>query len=180
MANFGSIINWVLQLEDRGLRGNTVNLGDGAGYTRLGLTSKNFPNVPTRFWYGIDRMDNEEAIECAKQTYHDSYWTPLGLGELQCDELAATIMSFAVNDEGAGTSGRAVKLLQQALGVAVDGRFGLHTLGALLAADNATTAAKLREDQEQFYVNLVADNPSKSIFLDGWVKRARVVYPDLP
>lgn len=181
MANFGSIIEWVLQLEDRGLRGNTVNLGDGAGWTRFGLTSNNFSSkLPANFWTGADRMDNETALEAAKQCYYDAYWTPLGLGQLQCDELAATILSFAVNDEGAGRSGRAVKLLQATLEVPVDGEMGPATASALLAADNATTAVKLRETQESFYRMVVVAHPERSIDLRGWLNRARAVYPDLP
>lgn len=50
MASFGSIIEWVLRLEDRTLAGKTMNLGDGAGLTRFGVTTKNCPTMSSEFW----------------------------------------------------------------------------------------------------------------------------------
>jgi len=179
VANFGDVVNWVLRLEDRTLAGKTVNLGDGAGWTRFGVTSKNNPQLPPTFWWealGQARMANDAALEVAKRFYHEKYWMPLHGTQIVTDELAATLMSFAVND---GLSG-AVKLLQGILGLTVDGSLGPKTLSELLANDTPETAAKLRDAQESFYELVVARDQSKQRFLDGWRSRAQVVYPDLP
>ena len=167
MANFGNAINWVLQLEDRGLRGIVVNLHDGGGLTRFGITSKNHPEAPADFY----TKPAAAAIEDAKNIYHTSYWLPIYGGEFQTDELAATLLSFAVND---GVH-EAVKLLQGVLGVAVDGAFGPGTLAAVRQiSSEADVAERLREAQEAFYRRLGGQ------YLTGWLRRAGAVYPALP
>ncbi len=172
MANFGSCIEWVLRLEDRTLAGKIVNLNDGAGLTRFGITQKNCPQAPAGFWAD---MSNADALEEAKQIYYTKYWTPLRGTQLTSDELAATLLSFAVND---GTSS-AVKLLQECLGLPQDGVFGPATLIAVQALDGAILAAKLRDAQEARYQAIEAANPADVRFDAGWRKRAYTQYPDL-
>lgn len=172
MADFGLCINWVLRLEDRTLRGISKNLGDGAGWTRLGITSKNNPQVPVEFF---TTMPIDQALETARNVYWQKYWLPIRGNLLPTDELAATLMSFDVND-----GPEAVKLLQGCLGLGQDGSFGPVTMRAVQAANPADLAQDLREAQERFYRGLAARNPNDVQFLNGWVKRARVVYPELP
>lgn len=179
MANFGSCIEWVLRLEDRTLAGKTVDLKDGAGLTRFGITQKNCPQLPSNFWEDTTagpRMSNDDAIEEAKQVYYTRYWTPIRGTQLISDELAATLLSFAVND-GTGT---AVKLLQACLGVPQDGVLGPATCIAAQAQDGSILAAKLRDAQEARYQAIEAANPADARFDAGWRKRAYVQYPDLP
>jgi lysozyme family protein len=179
MANFGGIVEWVLRLEDRTLRGNTVKLNDGAGWTRFGITSVNHPTIPAAFWAdGITakRTPNDAALEIAKQVYHAEYWVPIHGLDIPSDELAANLMSFAVND-GAH---KAVQLIQRVLGLKDDGNFGPVTLAAVMSKDSSTLAAALREAQEALYRAVVVAQPWKVVYLDGWIKRARVVYPNLP
>lgn len=167
MANFGNCINWVLQLEDRGLRGVTKNLGDGAGLTRFGVTSKNHPEVPIGFF----SEPAAEALETAKNVYHASYWLQIHGDAFHADELAATLLSFAVNE---GTH-RAVEIFQGVLGLPQDGVFGSGTLMAVLTiSDESGVAERLREANEAFYRRL------GSPYLDGLINRARARYPDLP
>jgi lysozyme family protein len=172
MADFGNCINWVLRLEDRTLRGISKNLGDGAGWTRLGITSKNNPQVPAEFF---TTMPIDQALETAKNVYWQKYWLPIQGSLLPTDELAATLLSFDVND-----GSEAVKLLQGCLGLTSDGSFGPVTLQAVLRANPADLVQELREAQERFYRGLAARNSNDARFLDGWVKRARVIYPALP
>ena len=182
MANFGNCINWVLRLEDRTLRGDTVDLKDGAGYTRFGITQKNCPQVPENFWIdttGAPRMTNDEALEAAQQVYHDRYWTPLQGAAFASDELAATLLSFAVND---GVSD-AVKLLQGCLGFAQaarDGKLGPATLQAALMVPSTILIAELQDAQETRYQAIEAAHPGDVKFDAGWRKRAYAHYPDLP
>ncbi len=101
MANFGNCVNWVLRLEDRTLAGRSINLGDGAGWTRFGVTSKNNPSVPPNFWFDTPQakmMDTATALEVAKDVYWRKYWIPIQGSAFPTDELAATLLSFDVND----------------------------------------------------------------------------------
>lgn len=178
MANFGDCVNWVLRIEDRSMSGRVVNLGDGAGWTRFGITSRNNPQMPMNFFVSTSAaqlMNNTDAVEAAKDAYYDKYWKPIRGGEFPTDELAATLLSFDVND-----GAEAVKLLQGAVGVDQDGKMGQGTLGAVLRHNAADLAQALREAQEDYYRDLVVRRPDDIRFLDGWVKRARVIYPNLP
>ena len=141
MANFGSIVEWVLRLEDRTLAGETQGSGRRR---RLDALRRDVCEQPTGALEVIGliprvgaRMTNEEALEVAKQVYYDRYWTPIHGTQIVSDEFAATLMSFAVND-GVGT---AVKLLQVILGMqSVDGKMGPWTLAAISDHDAAVLA----------------------------------------
>ena len=65
----------------------------------------------------------------------------------------------------------AIRLLQQALGVEVDGNFGPHTLGVLSAADDRTVLAAYFAARKDFYAHIVASTPSQAIFWQGWMNR---------
>lgn len=173
-TNFGLCIDWVLRLEDRALKGIVKDLGDGQGRTRFGIGEKSHPNLSSTFY----TAPAAAVLEEAKQVYWEEYWQPIKGVFLPTDELAATLLSFAVND---GVH-QAVSILQRSLegDLAIDGGMGPKTLEAVLAAPAAITAANLRIHQESFYRDLVAKHPEKAQFLDGWVTRARVVFPDLP
>ena len=175
MANYGSIIEWVLRLEDRTLAGKTEDLGDGAGLTRFGLTVRDEGHlVPPEYFTTTSAAD---ALDVAKQVYYDKYWTPLCGTQIASDELAATLLSFAVND-GIET---AVELLQRVLGMqAVDGKLGPWTLAAISDHNAEELTEQLRDAQEARYLKIEADRPVDVKFDVGWRKRAYARYPDLP
>lgn len=172
MADFTGCVMWVLQIEDRTLSGKIVNLGDGAGFTRYGVTSRNNPQVPAEFF---TTMPSHEAIDVAKNVYWQKYWVPIQGNLLPTNELAATLLSFDVND-----GAEAVKLIQGCLGVTQDGSLGPATLKAIQSTNPTTLAASLRLAQEAFYDRVVVRHPEDARFLNGWRTRARLVYPQLP
>lgn len=173
-ANFGNCVDWVLRLEDRALKGIVKDLGDGQGFTRFGVGQKSHPDLSPVFYAAPASVVLEEA----KQVYWEEYWKPIQGTFLPTDELAATLLSFAVND---GVE-RAVKELQESLegDLVVDGGMGPKTLEAVLAQPASIVATNLRIHQESFYRDIVQRNPADAKFLPGWVARARIVYPDLP
>ena len=173
-SNFGNCIDWVLRLEDRALRGTVKDLGDGQGHTRFGIAEKSHPDLTPTFY----TLPAQAVLEVAKQIYWEEYWKPIQGTFLPTDELAATLLSFAVND---GVH-QAVSVLQRSLegDLVVDGGMGPKTLEAVLAQPAAIVAANLRIHQESFYRDVVQRDQTKVKFLAGWITRARVVYPDLP
>jgi len=173
-SNFGNCIDWVLRIEDRALKGIVKDLGDGQGRTRFGIAEKSHPDLSPAFYTASASVVLEEA----KQVYWEEYWQPIKGTFLPTDELAATLLSFAVND---GVH-QAVLTLQRSLegDLVIDGGMGPKTLEAVLAQPAAIVAANLRIHQESFYRDLVQRDQTKVKFLPGWVTRARVVYPDLP
>lgn len=166
MAAFDEIVTWVLRQEDSTLSGRIVDLGDSHGLTRFGVTSVDNPGAPLGFF---SSMPIAQALEIAKEIYRERYWNPIHGDEITSDAIAAPLFSFAVND---GVH-QAVRLLQQALGVQQDGILGDQTLAALNSADPDATAAALRAAQESFYRRIVAANPDRAKFLNGWLARAQ-------
>lgn len=88
---------------------------DNGGETHWGITKRNYPSLD------IKNLSRAEAITI----YWRDYWTPTGCGFLE-DALAVTVLDSGVN-QGART---AVRLLQEVLGVTIDGVVGPETAAA--------------------------------------------------
>lgn len=88
---------------------------DSGGLTKYGISKKAYPKLD------IDNL----TIEQAKDIYYRDYW-----GRCKCDylpdALSVAVFDYAVNS---GTI-KAIKSLQMALGVTVDGIIGNQTIGA--------------------------------------------------
>ncbi len=170
MADFESCINWVLRLEDSTLSGKIIDLHDGGGLTRFGITQHSNQNVEPTFW---TTMPFAEALDLAKRRYRAIYWNVMKGDFINFEEVAAVLLSFVVND---GAS-RAIKEIQEAVGVSDDGNFGPQTLAAVNAAEPVQLARDLRDNQISFYRRIVEYNPADERFLKGWINRANVPYP---
>lgn len=172
MANFESIVPWLLYQEDsKKIPGEIVDLGDSAGLTRLGLTQKwHAADVPTNFF---STLPFEDAVVAAKAVYRKSYWGRISGDLINSDQVAAPLFSFAINDN----ISVAVKNLQHVLDVLQDGVLGPKTLAELNSKDPDAVARMFRAYWVQFYRNDVVLNPQKKKFLDGWIARANFPYP---
>jgi lysozyme family protein len=172
MALFDPCCEWVLRFEDRTLSGKTVILTDGAGRTRYGIAEKDHPELPPDFYTTAPAS----ALAVAKGIYRAQYWNPLCGDQLVSNELAASLLSFAVND---GVRFDA-KMFQRVLGVVPDGVIGPDTVAAANRQNGSAVAAWLRTSQEAHYRALADARPEEYKYLDGWVKRARAIFPSLP
>lgn len=167
MANFLPIVEWLLRIEDSTLSGRVVNLGDGQGLTRFGIGQKANPDVPAGFYTAPPLI----ALSMAQQIYKSTYWDRFKGDNLVDDGVASCLLSFSVND---GTS-REVKMLQQILYLTEDGIMGPYTLAAANKAEPVRLAQSLRVVQATWYKAI----PDNEKFIDGWLKRAALVYPNL-
>jgi lysozyme family protein len=172
VANFEPIIQWVLyQEDDKRVPGKIVNLGDGAGLTRLGLTQRwHQVDLPLEFF---STMGLNAAVMVAKAVYRRQYWNILDGDLINDDQVAAPLLSFAVNDNPR----IATKILQSVLGVDEDGHMGPKTLAELNSKDPDVVAKLFRADWIDFYQRDAQINPSKAQFLNGWINRAQFPYP---
>lgn len=169
MANFTPIVEWLLRIEDSTLSGKVVDLGDGQGLTRFGIGQKANPDVPAGFYTASPLI----ALNMAQQIYKSTYWDRFQGDNVADDGVASCLLSFGVND---GTS-REIKMLQEALGLYQrDGVMGPITLKATNSVNATVLAATLRTEQAAFYRAI----PNNARFIDGWLKRAALVYPSLP
>jgi len=154
--NFEKAVNILLELE-----GGYVNdPADPGGETNYGISRRSYPDLD------IGALTEDEAIEI----YRRDWWERYGYGRIEDSDLAAKILSLAVN---MGPS-KAHRLLQAAVllsggrMIMVDGIIGPETVGAVNGHPNpAWLLAELRLMAIKHYVEL--DNPR---YLKGWIRRA--------
>jgi lysozyme family protein len=133
---------------------------DPGGMTNLGVTKATWEN-----WVGRESDEAEmrgltpEKVEpLYKKKYFDAVRgdeLPMGLDYLMFD--------FAVN---AG-AGRAIKILQTAVGVTPDGGFGPMTMAAVQAVDPVDLIERFSQAKENFYRSLT----TFATFGKGWLNR---------
>lgn len=175
MANFENIIQWILWQEDSHTDpGKTLDEGDGAGLTRLGLTQRWHQNdLPMDFF---SAMSFKDAISTAKMAYKKIYWTAIDGDQIIDDQVAALLLSFSIND----SVRVAVKTIQAVLGQVEDGVIGPHTIAEINSKDPRIVAKFFRAEWLGFYHRNVQLNPNKQKFLEGWINRVNFPYPAPP
>jgi lysozyme family protein len=133
---------------------------DPGGMTNLGVTKATWES-----WVGREvdeaemrRLTADKVEPLYKERYFDAVRgdeLPAGLDYLMFD--------FAVN---AG-AGRAIKILQAAVGVTPDGGFGPITMAAVQAVDPVELIKRFSQAKEDFYRSLT----TFSTFGKGWLNR---------
>jgi lysozyme family protein len=168
MADVDKAIDFVLMQEDPELTGEITQIkADTGGRTRFGVAEKYHSDLTNTGFY--DSMSNSTALSIAEEVYEKDYAGPLYLTEIQNQNIANALLSFAVN-QGLET---AVRIFQRALGVDDDGQMGPKTI---MAANNYSSTILLNSlyNMESVYYNrIVALNSSQHVFLAGWINRAK-------
>lgn len=137
---------------------------DTGGETNLGITKA----VALEAGYTGEMRDL--TVTGAKVIYRKFFWIWDGFDS---QRLATKCFDIGVN---CGNR-RAVRLLQQAMnnmgaGIVSDGNLGPKTLAFANASDEVALLKKLVVELNAHYVNLVAKQPGKRAFLNGWLNRA--------
>ena len=147
-ANFDACMAEVFKYE-----GGYVNdQHDPGGETNLGISKRSYPKEDIR------NMTRARAA----QIYRRDFWD-----KLRCDELPAGLDLVAFDAAVNSGPARGAKWLQQALGVAVDGKVGLATIGA--AKNTYAPAAVLRA--VGFRRAFLKTLPTWERYKNGWNKR---------
>lgn len=158
-SNFAASLAAVLKSEG----GNDADPADHGGRTSRGITQREYDAWNAEHSIPQGDVWNATSTQIAS-IYHDEYWLPY------CDAFPAGVdylyFDMAVN---AGPN-RAAKLLQQALGVTADGRIGLITRQAVLAADPKALITKYSDAKRAFYLGL-----HQPRFTKGWLNRTAEV-----
>lgn len=155
-ANFEKALNAVL--EDEG--GFSDDPNDPGGMTNKGVTRAVWSE-----WLGRPASVKEMTTLSAQDVqplYRRKYWDAIN-GDALPDGLDYCVFDFAVNSG----PGRAAKLLQSCLGVAVDGQIGPKTI----AAAKATNVKKIIELYGLARLTFLKSLPHWSIYKNGWAKR---------
>lgn len=154
--------NWsnafALMLKSEG--GFVNHPSDPGGMTNLGVTKATWEN-----WVGRESDEAEMrglTPEKVEPLYKKKYWDAVRADELPVG-LDYLMFDFGVN---AGP-GRAIKVMQSAVGVTPDGGFGPLTLAAVQAIDPVELIEKFSQAKEDFYRSL----GTFATFGKGWLNR---------
>lgn len=163
MAKFTDAVERVLQREG----GLVDHPADRGGLTKFGISQRSYPDLD------IASLTEEQAMEIYRRDFWDDAYDKIPL-----QQIANRLFDGAVN---MGTVA-AIRLLQESLceirfGVAVDGRFGPQTMQAVkLACQNGPHVTALfqawRARHARHYIDLVLEDRTQLVFLDGWIRRA--------
>ena len=155
MANFMHAIGGLLDREG----GYVKDRDDGGGETKYGISKLAYPHLD------IAGLMKQDAIDI----YHIDYWDALACGSFVSQRVANVVFDFGVN---AGVK-RSAKVLQQCLGVRVDGWIGPITIKAVNDMDGDTLAYKFSLKRVAYYTAIAARSKRQLKFLVGWLNRVR-------
>jgi lysozyme family protein len=161
MSEFLTAIPYVLKNEG----GYVNNPKDPGGETKYGICKRDHPLVD------IKNLTPEQADEI----YRTQYWS---CGGIASQPVATKFLDMAVNMEGTGRAGAAVKILQQAVAVQFpnvlrpDGHYGPNTELMVNRCDATRLLADMARLACARYNSLADHNPDFETFRDGWLVRA--------
>lgn len=141
-TNYGVSLRW---LKSQGLAGDIDHDGDVDIADIKGLT----PALASEF-------------------YRTQWWNKYSYGTIVAQMVATKVFDMSVN---LGPP-RAHKIVQQIIGVIQDGVLGPKSFQEINAASNLSLLTRIQEAQATFYRSLVAANPARQEFLNGWLARA--------
>ena len=134
---------------------------DQGGPTKLGVTQRTLSAF-------LGRAASVEDVRSLTPDAVSPLYESQFYNAAHCNELAAGV-DLMIFDEAVNEGvGRAVRHLQQALGVIADGAFGPATLAAAQRADPAALIAGLHETNAAYYASLAAAFPKDE---HGWLAR---------
>jgi lysozyme family protein len=142
---------------------------DPGGRTNRGITQgvydrwRSAQGLPTRHVQVIEETE-VEAI------YETHYWNPP-----RCDLLRRRLDLVQFDTAVNMGPGRAVRLLQGAVGCNVDGHFGPGTEQAAAECDLMETVEAYCEARLDYYRRLVEKRPELQVFLRGWTNRVNAL-----
>ncbi len=143
---------FVKDADDKGCwTGGAVGVGELRG-TKFGISAAAYPALD------IESIRPEQA----RDIYFADYWQKAGCESLP-PRLALVHFDSAVN---VGVD-RAIKLLQQALDVAPDGKVGPHTVAAARVLDQTESCVALLAERAMFY----AGAKTYAKYGRGWMRR---------
>ncbi len=149
--------------------GYVNNPSDKGGATNKGITQGTYDSY---------RTDNKLPVRSVQAITNleveDIYWTRYWLAA-HCNEmtfpLCAAVFDTSVNFGAV----RAIKFVQEALAVKIDGRYGAETSAAVQKADPHSVAPKICDLRIARRYGRVQEDPSQRIFLAGWLNRDRAL-----
>lgn len=160
-VSFDASLPFVLRWE-----GGFVNHpADPGGATNRGITQKVYDAWRREHGSAARSVRELEDAEM-RAIYRGNYWEPP-----RCDEIGTPLDLIQFDTAVNMGVGRAVRLLQQAVGAEPDGRFGPGTLQCVAGCESGKALVDYCQAREDFYRQLVERKPDMGVFLKGWLNR---------
>lgn len=142
---------------------------DKGGATNRGVTIGTF--IAYRQKYGLPRPTVDDLRNISDKEWIDIlkilYWDKWKADQINNQSIADLLVDWVW---ASGIYG--IKYPQQVLGVTADGIVGSKTLEAINDyPDQEELFSKLWNRRKQHFENIVANNPSQKVFLEGWLNR---------
>jgi lysozyme family protein len=158
-----SILDDVLRREG----GYSDHLADGGGPTNYGITA----NVLGQFrqWgRRATRAEVQALTEAeAREIYRRQFVAAPRFDRVPDERLRALLVDFGVHSGPV----RAVKALQHALDVPMDGVIGRQTLTALAGADVEAVYRSVLRERGELLAAILHRDPTQRVFSSGWIRR---------
>ena len=156
---------------------------DRGGLTNMGVTTVTY-NEAVRL--GIISHRPEGVLSLSEEEtatiYYEMYWKPLNLDHVEDSRIAGEIFDTGIN-AGVSKSAKIVQRALQALGEDLkrDGVIGSITLAFINKWIEVAPVAffkLLNALQGAYYVEITENNPTQSVFLEGWMKRVQFYFEE--
>ncbi|MGG5890103.1 glycoside hydrolase family 108 protein [Falsiroseomonas sp. HC035] len=159
-SGFDGALRFVLRWEG----GLSDDPADRGGRTMKGVTQQVYDS-----WRAANRLPATDVAGISDAElgaiYRSRYWE-----KASCDVLRAQLDLVQFDTAVNMGPGRAVKILQQTVGVDADGAFGPNTRTACDACDPPDAVARYCSIREGLY-HRFAEAPGQDRFLRGWLNR---------
>jgi lysozyme family protein len=146
--------------------GYVDNSLDRGGPTKFGITQRTLSD-----WLGRAATPGDvQALTgaVAREIYRREYVERPGFALVPHAGLQELLVDCAINHG----QDRAVRWLQDALGVTADGQFGTHTKDALDHAIPEVIYNLVLATRIRFYGHIITHDHSQALFAEGWLNRA--------
>jgi lysozyme family protein len=145
--------------------------GDSGGFTKFGFAQNAHMRLDKSTGKMVKTIDVEKmTLDDAERKYKELYWDPC-----RCDEMPYSV-AFQVFDAACGSGpGRAIELLQEALGIAQDGKCGPVTIECANSVDERSFADVMVEKRLKWARYIVAKKPAIAWALPGWTRRWQTI-----
>jgi lysozyme family protein len=138
---------------------------DPGGATNKGVTQRVYDDWRKR--RGLPGRDVRQLEDAEMHAIYESgYWLPP-----RCDLLQRQLDLVQFDSAVNMGVGRAVRMLQAALGCDVDGDFGPATRNAAESCSLGATIVAYCDEREAYYRRLAEQRPKLDVFLKGWLNR---------
>jgi lysozyme family protein len=146
---------------------------DPGGATNKGVTQRVYDDWRNR--HGKSLRDVRQIGDAEMHAiYDEGYWHPA-----RCEVLRKPLYLVQFDTAVNMGVGRAIRMLQGAVGANADGKFGQQTEAAAKNKDLGQALRAYCDARESYYRRLAEKRPDLKVFLKGWMNRLNALRKEI-